>query len=97
MSEPLSSVSSSAANAMDEDEISLLDLMVTIVDNLWLLLLGPLAAGLIAFGYAFTITPVFTAKTTIIPPSQASGGAAAAIMGQLGALGGLAGGVLGVS
>ena len=97
MSEPLSSVSSSAANAMDEDEISLLDLMVTIVDNLWLLLLGPLAAGLIAFGYAFTITPVFTAKTTIIPPSQASGGAAAAIMGQLGALGGLAGGALGVS
>ena len=82
---------------MDEDEISLLDLMVTIMDNLWLLILGPLAAGLLALGYAFTVTPVFTAKTTIIPPSQASGGAAAAIMGQLGALGGLAGGALGVS
>ena len=82
---------------MDEDEISLLDLMVTIMDNLWLLILGPLAAGLLALGYAFTVTPVFTAKTTIIPPSQASGGAAAAIMGQLGALGGLAGGALNVS
>lgn len=97
MSEPSSSVSSSAANAMDEDEISLLDLMVTIVDNLWLLILGPLYAGLIALGYAFTITPVYTAKTTIIPPGSQSGSSAAAIMGQLGALGGLAGGALGIS
>jgi len=99
MSEPLSSSSLSAANVVDEDEISLLDLMVTVVDNLWLLILGPLAAGLVALGISFAITPVFTAKTTFVPPSSQAGGSgtAAAIMGQLGALGGLAGGALGVS
>ena len=77
---------------MEDDEISLLDLMATIADNLWLLILAPIAAGLISLAYTtFYVTPVFTAKTTVLPPSASSGGAAAAILGQLGGLGGLVG------
>lgn len=78
----------------DDDEISLLDLMVTIADNLWLLIMGPIAAGLVALGFAFTMTPVFTAKTTVLPPTGGGGGSAAAILGQLGGLGGLVGGAI---
>jgi hypothetical protein len=37
----------------DDDEIRLLDLLQTIVDNLRLLVLGPLAVGLLALGYSF--------------------------------------------
>jgi len=46
-------------------------------------------------GYTYTQTPVFTARTTIIPPSSQAAGAAAAILGQLGGLGGLGGLVAG--
>lgn len=81
--------------AQDEDEISLLDLLTVIVENLKLLILGPLAAGILALGVSFLVTPTFTAKTTMIPPGQ-SGGGAAALLGQLGGLGALAGGAAGV-
>ena len=54
----------------EEDEISLLDLLQVVADNLRLLVLGPLAAGLLALGYTLTITPTFTATTKFIPPSN---------------------------
>ncbi|MBU3542219.1 hypothetical protein ICE94_02900 [Polynucleobacter sp. MWH-Loch1C5] len=81
---------------IEEDEISLLDLLQVIVENLKLLILGPLAAGLVALGISFVITPTFTAKTTVIPPSQSQGGGAAALLGQLGGLAGIAGGAAGI-
>jgi uncharacterized protein involved in exopolysaccharide biosynthesis len=74
----------------DDDEISLLDLLQVVADNLRLLVLGPLAAGLLALGYSFTITPTYTATTKFMPPQQQQSGAAAMLAG-LGALGGLAG------
>jgi uncharacterized protein involved in exopolysaccharide biosynthesis len=80
----------------DNDEISLLDLLTVIVENLKLLILGPLAAGILALGVSFLIPPTFTAKTTMIPPGQSSGGGAAALLGQLGGLGALAGGAAGI-
>ncbi len=83
-------------NAMMDDEISLLDLLTVIVENLKLLILGPLAAGILALGISFFITPTFTAKTTMIPPGQSNGGGAAALLGQLGGLGALAGGAAGI-
>ena len=79
-----------------EDEISLLDLLTVIVENLKLLIVGPLVAGLLALGISFLITPTFTAKTTMIPPGQSGGGGAAALLGQLGGLGALAGGAAGI-
>ena len=74
----------------DNDEISLLDLLQVVADNLRLLVLGPLAAGLLALGYSFTITPTFTATTKFMPPQQQQS-SAASMLQSLGALGGLAG------
>ena len=76
--------------APEDDEISLLDLLQVVADNLRLLVLGPLVAGLLALGYSFTITPTFTATTKFMPPQQQQSGTAAMLAG-LGALGGLAG------
>ena len=74
----------------DGDEISLLDLLQVVADNLRLLVLGPVLVGLLALAYSFTITPTFTATTKFMPPQQQQSGAAAMLAG-LGALGGLAG------
>ena len=79
----------------DEDEISLLDLLQVVVENLRLLVLGPLVFGLLALGYAFTITPTFTATTKFMPPQQQASGAAS-LLASLGALGGLAGAAGGI-
>lgn len=75
---------------VDDDEISLLDLLQVIADNLRLLVLGPLVAGLLALAYSFTIPPTFTATTKFVPPQQQQSSAASLLAG-LGALGGLAG------
>ena len=75
----------------EDDEISLLDLLQVVADNLRLLVLGPLVVGLAALGFSFTIAPTFTATTKFMPPQQQQSGAAAMLAG-LGALGGLAGG-----
>ena len=79
----------------DDDEISLLDLLQVVADNLRLLVVGPLLAGLLALAYSFTITPTFTATTKFMPPQQQQSGAAAMLAG-LGALGGLAGAAGGI-
>jgi len=78
-----------------DEEISLLDLLQTIVDNLRLLVFGPLAVGLLALGISFTVAPTFTAKTQFLPP-QAQQSAAASMLASLGSLGGLAGAVGGI-
>ncbi len=79
----------------EDDEISLLDLLQTVVENLRLLVLGPLAVGIAALGISFAIPPIFTAKTQFLPPQQQQSSAAALIQ-SLGALGGLAGGAAGI-
>lgn len=79
----------------EDDEISLLDLLQTVVDNLRLLVLGPLAVGIAALGVSFLITPTFTAKTQFLPPQQQQS-AAASMLASLGSLGGLAGAVGGI-
>jgi len=81
--------------AAEDDEISLLDLLQTIVDNLRLLVLGPLAVGLAALGISFAIPPTYTAKTQFLPPQQQQS-AAASMLASLGSLGGLAGAAAGL-
>jgi len=66
-----------------------------VVDNLRLLVLGPLAAGLLALGISFVIAPTFTATTVFMPPQQQQSGAAMMLQ-SLGALGGLAGAATGL-
>jgi uncharacterized protein involved in exopolysaccharide biosynthesis len=79
----------------DDDEISLLDLLQVVVENLRLLVLGPLLVGLVVLGITFAITPTFTATTKFMPPQQQSSGAAS-LLQSLGALGGLAGAAGGI-
>ena len=78
-----------------EDEISLLDLAITIKENIKLLVLAPVAAGVVALGGSFLIPPTFTASTSFLQPQQQQGAAAAMLQG-LGALGGLAGAASGL-
>ncbi len=85
-----SNAQASMGDMQDDDEISLLDILQVIVDNLRLLVLGPLVCGLAALGVSFAITPTFTAKTQFLPPQQQQS-AAASMLASLGALGGLAG------
>ncbi len=91
--------SSNAQNSMDDvqdvNEISLLDLLQVIVDNLRLLVMGPLVCGLVGLGISFTVTPIFTAKSQFLPPLQHQS-AAASMLASLGALGGIAGAVNGI-
>jgi tyrosine-protein kinase Etk/Wzc len=85
----------SMGDIQDDDEISLLDLLQVIVDNLRLLVLGPLVCGLAALGISFAIPPTFTAKTQFLPPQQQQS-SAASMLASLGALGGLAGAATGL-
>jgi uncharacterized protein involved in exopolysaccharide biosynthesis len=82
-------------NTQEDDEISLLDLLQVVADNLRLLVLAPLAAGLLALGISFAIAPTFTATTKFMPPQQQQS-SAAAMLSSLGALGGLAGAASGL-
>ena len=66
------------------------DLVLLAARHRWLLLLGPLLAGLAALGITFAIAPVFTARTSFVPPQQAQSAATAALA-SLGALSGLVG------
>ncbi len=90
-------IASEARQSMppEDDEISLLDLLQVVADNLRLLVLGPLAAGLLALGITFAIPPTFTATTKFMPPQQQQS-AAASMLASLGALGGLAGAATGL-
>jgi uncharacterized protein involved in exopolysaccharide biosynthesis len=90
-----SNAQGSMGDMQDDDEISLLDLLQVIVDNLRLLVLGPLVCGLAALGYAFMIPPTYTAKTQFLPPQQQQS-SAASMLASLGALGGLAGAATGL-
>ncbi|MEI7783694.1 MAG: Wzz/FepE/Etk N-terminal domain-containing protein, partial [Betaproteobacteria bacterium] len=75
---------SSPISAPEGDEISLLDLLQTVADNLRLLILGPLLAGLAALGIAFAVAPTYTATVRFLPPQQQQS-AAASMLASLGA------------
>jgi uncharacterized protein involved in exopolysaccharide biosynthesis len=94
--QPSSQQASQATQSIEQDdEISLLDLLQVVVDNLRLLVLGPLAVGVLALAVSFLVTPTFTAKTVFLPPQQQQS-AAASMFASLGSLGGLAGAAAGL-
>jgi uncharacterized protein involved in exopolysaccharide biosynthesis len=76
-------------------EISWLDLLQIVVDNLRLLVLVPLLVGILSFFWVSSIPPTFTAKTQFLPPQQQQSTAVGLLSG-LGTLGGLAGGAAGI-
>ncbi|RCS57439.1 Wzz/FepE/Etk N-terminal domain-containing protein [Parvibium lacunae] len=79
----------------ETDEISLLDILVTLAENLKLLVLAPLLCGLVALGVSFVIPPTYTATTRFLPPQQQQSAAASALQ-SLGALAGVAGAATGI-
>ena len=49
---------SQVGGGYEDDEISLLDLLLVVVDNLRLLVIGPLLIGLGALGVSYTMPPI---------------------------------------
>ena len=76
--------------APDEDEISLLDLATALGEEKATLFAIPLLTTVVAVVVSLLMTPIFTAKTLVMPPQQQQSGAAAALA-SLGGLAGLAG------
>lgn len=76
--------------SMDDDEISLIELATILGEEKKILFGLPIAAGIVAVVVSLLMTPIYTATTTLLPPQSSQGGAAA-LLGQLGGLGGLAG------
>ena len=74
----------------DEDEISLLDLATALGEEKATLFAIPFITTLVAVVVSLMMTPIFTAKTVVMPPQQQQSGAAAALA-SLGGLAGLAG------
>lgn len=78
----------------DNDEISLLDLLLVLAKNKGMILFASFVAGLLALVYALSLDNIYTSTTKILPPQQ-SQSSASAMLSQLGGLAGLAGGSLG--
>ncbi|MFZ5542145.1 MAG: GumC family protein [Pseudomonadota bacterium] len=80
----------------EDEETSLLELLVPLAEHWKLLAFGPLLAGLVALAIAFVIPPTFTASTTFLPPQQQQSASSSVLasLGALGSLAGLAGGTM---
>jgi len=72
-----------------EDEISLLDLAITLAKHKKIILGAPLLVAVVAAVVTLFIPNIYTADTQIMPPQQLS--SASAMLNQLGALSGMAG------
>jgi uncharacterized protein involved in exopolysaccharide biosynthesis len=53
------------ASRQTDDEISLLDLLATLTENLRLLVLGPLVVGLLALGVTYVMTPTYESRSVL--------------------------------
>ncbi|MDW5416983.1 Wzz/FepE/Etk N-terminal domain-containing protein [Iodobacter sp. CM08] len=77
-----------------DDEISLIDLLIVLAKHKKLIFGLPVLFAVLAVIYGLLATPIFEAKTTILPPQQQQS-SASAMLAQLGGLGG-AGAALGM-
>jgi tyrosine-protein kinase Etk/Wzc len=85
------------AQQPEDDEINLLDLLIVLVKHKKMILGVTFAAALLALGISLLLPNIYTATAKILPPQQGQS-SASALLSQLGggALGGLAGGALGI-
>ena len=72
-----------------DDEISLIDLAITLAKHKKLIIGAPLIVAIVVAIYSSFIPPIYTADVQMLPPQQQS--SASAMLSQLGALGGMAG------
>lgn len=82
-------------NPADDDEISLLDLATALGEEKGVLFGIPAVTSVLAIAYALLVTPIYTAKTVILPPQQQQS-TAASMLASMGALAGIAGAAAGI-
>lgn len=87
-------ITSAVAAENQKDEISLIDLAITFGEEKKTILRIAGGATALAVVVSLLMTPIFTAKTVMLPPQQQSGAASA--LASLGALTGLAAGATGL-
>jgi capsular polysaccharide biosynthesis protein len=79
----------------NDDEISLIDLAIALGEEKKTLFAVPAITTTLAIVVSLLMTPIFTAKTVMMPPQQQQSGAASALA-SLGGLAGLAGAAAGI-
>lgn len=91
----MAEINQTSLAAEDEGSISLFDIIAVLAKHKLLLIGLPLLAGLIGLAVSFIMPNIYSAKAVLMTPQQSQSGTAA-MLGQLGALAGAAGGALGV-
>lgn len=95
--DPDKHIAALAPTSRDEDDdgegVSLVELLTWIGERKRTIGLVTAAAAALSLGAALLATPIFTARTTLLPPNSQQQGASAAVLAALGPLGGLAGGM----
>ncbi len=92
MTDPLPTDNESrTTNNEDDDEISLLDLVIVLVKHKKLILGLPFVVAVLAAGYSLLLPNIYTGTTRILPPQGQS--SSSALLAQLGGLASLAGGM----
>ena len=87
------------ASALDRDteddgsQVGLVDMLIWLGEGKRLIAIITVLAGLASLAYAYSLTPIFTARTTLLPPAAQQQSGSAAALAALGPLGGLAGGM----
>lgn len=92
MTESINPTASQSMEA-DDDEISLLDLLIVLAKHKMLVLGLPFVVAILAVGISLLLPNIYTGTTKILPPQQSQSGASA-MLAQLGGLAGLAGGAV---
>lgn len=86
---------SSTTTALPDDELSLLDLMITLLRRKKTIVAATAAGALLSVGISLALPNIYLASTTLLPPQQAQSGAAA-MLSQLSGLAGPVGGMGGI-
>jgi tyrosine-protein kinase Etk/Wzc len=74
------------------NEIRMVDILIAMARQKTLLISMPIIGGAIALVITLMLKPVFTSSVVLLPPQQQSSGMSS-VLGQLGGLGGMAGGL----
>ena len=88
-------VSSEAGRPSGDDELNLLDIAIVLAKHRKLIVGLPLLAAIITTGITLLMPNIYTGRAVLMPPQQQQT-TAAIMLGQLGALAGVAGGTLGI-
>jgi tyrosine-protein kinase Etk/Wzc len=93
MSEPMLNSMQPNSGANENGKIYLSDLLSVLVQQRKIVIATPIVTGTLALVAGLLMTPMFTSTAKIMPPQQQQGSGMAAMLGQLGGLGPVAGGL----